>query len=70
METNIVYVRVNESGFGLREVEVQRELKEKGVWVGVTGVGVIRFVVHYEVTSDDVQRVVEIMRELGSRKKE
>ena len=70
VETNIVYVRINDGLFGLREVEVQRELKERGVWVGVTGVSVIRFVVHYEVTSDDVQRVVEMMRELGSRKKE
>ncbi len=70
VETNIVYVRINDGVFGMREVEVQRELKERGVWVGVTGVGVVRFVVHYEVTSDDVNRVVEIMRELGSRKKE
>ena len=69
VETNIVYVRVHDAAFGLREVEVQRELKERGVWVGVTGVGVVRFVVHYEVTSDDVQKVVDIMRELGSRKK-
>ena len=70
IQTNIVFVRVNDAAFGLREVEVQRELKKRGVWVGVTGVSVIRFVVHYEVTSDDVQRVVDIMRELGSRKKE
>ena len=70
VESNIVYVRIVESVYGLREVEVQRLLKERSVWAGVTGVGVIRFVVHYEVTSEDVQSVVDIMRGLGSRKKE
>ena len=49
VDTNIVYVRVVEDVYGMREIDVQRALKERGIWMGVTGVGMVRFVVHYEV---------------------
>ena len=67
VDSNIVYVRVREDEFGMREMDLQAALKAEGVWMGVTGVGVVRFVVHYEVSEADIDHVVDVITRLGQR---
>jgi threonine aldolase len=68
VETNIVYVRVDEQAFGMREVELQKRLKDAGIAIGVSGVGIVRMVTHYEITEQDVQRVIDAVVDIGKLK--
>ena len=67
VETNIVYVRVDDAAFGLREVELQRQLKDAGIAIGVSGVGIVRMVTHYEISEQDVQQVIDAILLIGKK---
>ena len=69
VETNIVYVKVDAEGYGRRELELQAGLKEAGVLMGVSGVGVVRFVTHNDVHEQDVDFVVNTVKRLSAEGK-
>ena len=64
VQTNIVKFRVS-SGSPFELVE---KLKEAGVLMSATDVDTIRAVTHLDVTSEEVERAVEILRSIMEKK--
>lgn len=65
VETNLVWFEVSSSIGTAREVAGR--LKEKGILAAALGRNVIRMVTHLDVTREQCDRAVEVIRELGPR---
>ncbi|MFD2445611.1 low-specificity L-threonine aldolase [Bacillus sp. CGMCC 1.16607] len=57
VDTNIVVVDI--SGFQLNSTEFVDKLKEKGVLSGTFGSNLVRFVTHYDVSTDDIKQTLK-----------
>jgi threonine aldolase len=60
VDTNIVVVDVSE--LGINSAEFTDQLKEKGVLAVTFGPSLVRFTTHYDVTREDIDRTIAIVR--------
>lgn len=62
VQTNIVVVDVTSTG--RTETEIRMEARKRGVCISSFGPGKVRLVTHYGITSEDVEKAVDIMEDV------
>lgn len=62
VQINMVFFKITKSDFD--SVQFQKKMLEKGIKVNPEDHGIMRFVTHNDISREDIDRVIEVMREL------